>query len=567
MTYSRSTHFPSVFLSPDAVQTNTGKLMGRQSAGRGFMRSLSKAYQGDSRPLKLVHGGGAQQSVLEAEARATGWNGVINHCRIQDPASWSKGVMYYPAPFNSRMGWQRHRCGEASMAFCGVTHTLSSSGVLGQIADYAYGPFTAADALVCTSQSVLKVVHQIWEQQCNWFEYRLKAKVTPSFPMTPVIPLGVHTQDYVPDADLRKKGRDRWGLDNDEFAVLFVGRLSFHSKANPLPMYLAVARAAAISGRRLRVLECGWFANEGTRHTFDEAAQLAGVNVTRMDGREDGVTRLAYASADVFISLSDNIQETFGLTPLEAMSAGLPVIVSDWDGYRETVRDGVDGFLIPTLQITDRQASKASSEAYEDGRINYDHYIAHAHLWVAADIQACAQALLRLVTNEALRRSMGESGRKHAVQQYDWSVVMRQYQSLWMEQISRLVSMKNAGNFSSYRATSFINPLDLFDHYPSVGLHGKTFLWRSANYVGPSLRQMRGMRMWNFANDRLSPIEALEKALLVLPDGLEFAPTIEAWAIRQGWSVSTGLRNAAWLVKIGLVQSNTFSDGLCRKTS
>ena len=28
------------------------------------------------------------------------------------------------------------------------------------------------------------------------------------------------------------------------------------------------------------------------------------------------------------------------------MAAGLPVVVSDWDGYRDTVRDGVDGFRI-----------------------------------------------------------------------------------------------------------------------------------------------------------------------------------------------------------------------------
>ena len=44
---------PSVFLSPDAVQTRTAKLMGRQSAGRGFMRGLADAYRDDDRPLVL----------------------------------------------------------------------------------------------------------------------------------------------------------------------------------------------------------------------------------------------------------------------------------------------------------------------------------------------------------------------------------------------------------------------------------------------------------------------------------------------------------------------------------
>ena len=48
-------------------------------------------------------------------------------------------------------------------------------------------------------------------------------------------------------------------------------------------------------------------------------------------------------------SLSDNMQETFGLTPIEAMAAGLPSVVSDWDGYRDTVQHREHGFRIPTL--------------------------------------------------------------------------------------------------------------------------------------------------------------------------------------------------------------------------
>ena len=58
--------------------------------------------------------------------------------------------------------------------------------------------------------------------------------------------------------------------------------------------------------------------------------------------------RCCWASADLFLSLVDNPQETFGLAPVEAMAAGIPVI-GDWDGYRFTVSDGVEGFRIPTL--------------------------------------------------------------------------------------------------------------------------------------------------------------------------------------------------------------------------
>jgi glycosyltransferase involved in cell wall biosynthesis len=407
------------------------------------MRGLAAAYCDDDRSLVLVHGGGSQQAVLEIEARDTGWVRGIEHRRVQEPSTWPKGVMYYPAPINTRMGWQRHREGPAGMAFCGVTHTISSSGVLAQIADYVQGPFTVADALICTSQSVHKAVHQVWQAQAEWLARRLGVGVKPQGPMTPVIPLGIPTQDFTPDAALRAQGRARWGLQPDEVAVLFVGRLSLHAKANPVPMYLAVARAAAMTGRRLRVLECGWFSNDATRQSFDEAAQLAGVQVTRMDGREAGVTRLAYASSDVFMSLSDNIQETFGLTPLEAMARGLPVIASDWDGYRETVRDGVDGFRIPTLMP---QAGLGGDLALRHALEidNYDMYCGHTCSLVAVDVQAAANAFEKLFNSAELRSQMGEAGRARAQQVYDWKTVIAQYESLWAAQTElRLAGAKD----------------------------------------------------------------------------------------------------------------------------
>jgi len=38
-------------------------------------------------------------------------------------------------------------------------------------------------------------------------------------------------------------------------------------------------------------------------------------------------------------------RESFGVILVEAMSAGLPVVGSDIPGYREVVRDGVEGML------------------------------------------------------------------------------------------------------------------------------------------------------------------------------------------------------------------------------
>ena len=70
----------------------------------------------------------------------------------------------------------------------------------------------------------------------------------------------------------------------------------------------------------------------------------------RLGGAElvsEELKRQALSAADVALSLVDNTQ-AFGLAIAEAMAAGLPVIASNWNGYRDLVRHGVDGYLVPS---------------------------------------------------------------------------------------------------------------------------------------------------------------------------------------------------------------------------
>ena len=123
-----------------------------------------------------------------------------------------------------------------------------------------------------------------------------------------------------------------------------------------------------------------------------------------LDGRVAENRDTAWSGADVLCSLSDNIQETFGIVPVEAMAARLPVVVTDWDGYKDTVRDGVDGFRIPTLAP---QPGLAGDLAHRHalGVDTYDLYCGHSSSLVAVQGQKLTQAFIELFKSPDLRKN------------------------------------------------------------------------------------------------------------------------------------------------------------------
>jgi D-inositol-3-phosphate glycosyltransferase len=100
------------------------------------------------------------------------------------------------------------------------------------------------------------------------------------------------------------------------------------------------------------------------------------ITFTGRKGRE--ILRYYYAAADIFITTP--WYEPFGITPLESMACGTPVIGSEVGGIKHTVDDGKTGFLVKPncpeelavkikLLFTDR-ARLASMQAQSIVRVN-----------------------------------------------------------------------------------------------------------------------------------------------------------------------------------------------------
>ena len=130
----------------------------------------------------------------------------------------------------------------------------------------------------------------------------------------------------------------------------------------------------------------------------------------------------------------DNTQETFGLAVAEAMAAGLPVVASNWNGYRDLVRHGVDGYLVPSRWASTAQAVSARLGWQQFSGIESFPAVAGALAQlVQLDADAAKKALVSLLTSPSLLQRMGRSASARAKELFGEDVVMGHYEALFAD--------------------------------------------------------------------------------------------------------------------------------------
>ena len=210
-----------------------------------------------------------------------------------------------------------------------------------------------------------------------------------------VISYGVDTDVFKPL--YKNTCKETLNLPKDRLILGYLGR---PSKFDFILAYEALRKIKEVTGRKdITLIVAGGSKEIQPVHVKDDFLYLGYLEKSRVP--------LLLNSCDIFFNPVAGIREGFGLTVVEAMSCGLPIVTTSWNGYRETVSPNV-GFLARTC--------------WKGG----DVWINEKDL-----IYACKE----LIEDEGLREKMGKEARLRVEQNYRWSYCVEKYRRRFLELI------------------------------------------------------------------------------------------------------------------------------------
>jgi glycosyltransferase involved in cell wall biosynthesis len=426
----RMTQIPktALYFHPDQVEGQGRDLVGRRAAGEGFLKAYLAHGCGDT--IRAICDTVDGAKALEAKLQSLGETRPARVTVLRSGGSFADaGCVFFPTPAYAKAAWARQRFGAETVSLVGITHTMSTRRIIEGLHHQMSEPVEDWDAIICTSRAVQSVLSRHLEVEAAYFIRRFNATRVPR-PRLPVIPLAVDAAGFVPLPGARDRIRAAFGADQNAFVVLTVGRLSVVEKANPWPLFLALEDIARDTGRPIHLWITGWTSRpeEEALHREGAAELCPSVKMTLVDGRDEDIRRNIWAGADIFTLPADSIQETFGLVPVEAMAAGLPVVMPDWDGFRDTVLHGETGFLVPT-RMAPPGVGQVIARRFADETDGYLQYLTLVQGQIQVDVPAYRDALKRLLDDD-LRAQMGAKAAAHVRARFDWRAVLPQYLAL-----------------------------------------------------------------------------------------------------------------------------------------
>jgi glycosyltransferase involved in cell wall biosynthesis len=127
--------------------------------------------------------------------------------------------------------------------------------------------------------------------------------------------------------------------EDDTLRIAYVGRVEM---TKGIALLLEAFDRLSVSNAELRIVG-GWSTRRVRRRLQSRIAQDARITV------QPGDPLPVLQKADVFVHPS--YEDGFGYAPMEALACGVPVVVTEDTGMKEYVRDGVNGFVVPTGSV------------------------------------------------------------------------------------------------------------------------------------------------------------------------------------------------------------------------
>jgi glycosyltransferase involved in cell wall biosynthesis len=303
----------------------------------------------------------------------------------------------------------------------GMIFSIHGREMLDSAVRLASAGLTPADAIACLSRDGLDAFGRLLDAGAAIAGRRFAGRL---------VPLGLGVDDDVLDATGdREAGRRRLQIPAEAVALLVLGRITPAQKMDLAPLLKVFARRVVPEAVRPVVLVIAGGAGDGDVRLLQSMLDAYGVrSQTRVHA--NFLARVKpdlLAAADVVVSMVDNTQETFGLSILEALGHGRPVVASRFDGYKDLVDHEVDGLLVDTLWC-EADPLAGLGDVMDP---NVAQLIQAQS--VAIDTEQLADHLGALIADEPRRLAMGAAGRAKVRDRFRASAVVRHYEALWDE--------------------------------------------------------------------------------------------------------------------------------------